>query len=279
MPPRKNRPKDEQQELGLVQDTNSKYGQYNQIDNNYELQKYQTTNIDIVIFHQYKESKTLFQHQKAYINQNNEIVLSEILKNIKASGFEFTNAMISYFDPISDLYRYCGRDPLDHTVGVPISCINSNQLEIKLRCGQRNIVDMLIQEQKNKEENDETEARLNPTSANANQKNNRVKERKIGEVVEKVALWRRFYTGFYDENGKFINMPLDNAALKVGISKKTLDDYLLQIRCGKKYGFNFNKNLSERIGKLRSFVKSHKNKESNNQGYGGNDSGGEDNDA
>jgi hypothetical protein len=56
-------------------------------------------------------------------------------------------------------------------------------------------------------------------------------------------LWRRFYTGFFDEKQKFISMPLDQAAFKVGISKKTLDDYLLQIRCGKKYGFDFNKNL------------------------------------
>lgn len=73
---------------------------------------------------------------------------------------------------------------------------------------------------------------MNPVVSNNNSKN-RVKERKIGEVVEKVALWRRFYTGFYDENCKFINMPLENAALKVGISKKTLDDYLLQIRLNK----------------------------------------------
>lgn len=36
-------------------------------------------------------------------------------------------------------------------------------------------------------------------------------------------------------------MPLEKAANEVGISKKTLDDYLLQIRCGKKYGFDFNK--------------------------------------
>lgn len=28
--------------------------------------------------------------------------------------------------------------------------------------------------------------------------NSKNKEKKIGEVVEKVALWRKFYTGFYD---------------------------------------------------------------------------------
>lgn len=80
-----------------------------------------------------------------------------------------------------------------------------------------------------REEEDETEQRLNPIVP-SNSSKNRVKERKIGEVVEKVALWRRLYTGFYDENWKFINMPLENAAQKVGISKKTLDDYLLQVR-------------------------------------------------
>lgn len=56
---------------------------------------------------------------------------------------------------------------------------------------------MLIEEQKAKEENDEPEPRLNQVASN-NSSKNRVKERKIGEVVEKVALWRRFYTGFYD---------------------------------------------------------------------------------
>jgi len=53
-------------------------------------------------------------------------------------------------------------------------------------------------------------------------------------------------------------MPLDQAAQKVGISKKTLDDYLLQIRCGKKYGFDFNKHLEKRIGILRTYVKNAK---------------------
>ena len=53
-------------------------------------------------------------------------------------------------------------------------------------------------------------------------------------------------------------MPLNEAADKVKIAKKTLDDYLLQVRCGKKYGFDFNKYKNERIGKLRSYVKDKK---------------------
>ena len=42
--------------------------------------------------------------------------------------------------------------------------------------------------------------------------------------------------------------------------KKTLDDYLLQIRNGKRYGFNFHKRKNEKIGELRGFVKDRKPK-------------------
>lgn len=63
---------------------------------------------------------------------------------------------------------------------------------------------------------------------NANSK--RSKERKIGYIIEKVYLWRKLYNGFTDENGKFIKLTLEEAAEKVGISKKSLDDYLIQLR-------------------------------------------------
>ena len=47
----------------------------------------------------------------------------------------------------------------------------------------------------------------------------REKERIIGEVVIKVSEWRRLYT----EQG----VTLENAAQRIGISKKSLDDYFL----------------------------------------------------
>ena len=46
-------------------------------------------------------------------------------------------------------------------------------------------------------------------------------------------------------------MSLVDAAAKIGISKKSLDDYLLQLRYGKKFGFNFELHKHEKIGKLR----------------------------
>ena len=83
----------------------------------------------------------------------------------------------------------------------------------------------------------------------------RTKERKIGDVVDKVIQWRYVYN-HQDENGKTYS--LDEAATKVGMSKKSLDDYLLQIRNARKFGFNFNEHKDEKIGILRAFNKKNK---------------------
>jgi hypothetical protein len=53
---------------------------------------------------------------------------------------------------------------------------------------------------------------------------------------------------------------LEESASKVGVSKKSLDDYLLQLRFGKKFGFDFDSNKEEKVGILRMFVKQEKEK-------------------
>jgi len=60
-------------------------------------------------------------------------------------------------------------------------------------------------------------------------KNNcrRTKERKIGFIIEKVVQWRNYYNGVADASGKSCKLSLEEAANKVAISKKSLDDYLL----------------------------------------------------
>jgi hypothetical protein len=54
----------------------------------------------------------------------------------------------------------------------------------------------------------------------------------IDEVCQKVTLWRKLYKGITIKDEKtgqdvFRNYSLEEAADTVGISKKTLDDYLL----------------------------------------------------
>jgi len=44
----------------------------------------------------------------------------------------------------------------------------------------------------------------------------------------------------------------------LGYSKKSLDDYLLNIRYAAKFGYDFEINKDEKIGKLRAFVRRQK---------------------
>ena len=51
---------------------------------------------------------------------------------------------------------------------------------------------------------------------------------------------------------------LTTAADLVGQSRKTLDDYLLQLRDAREFNFSFKDNRHEKIGLLRQFNKNHR---------------------
>ena len=88
-------------------------------------------------------------------------------------------------------------------------------------------------------------------------KGKRTKERSIEEIIQKVSLWRRLYNGVL-RDGNLVRYSLEDAATKVDVSKKSLDDYLLQLRFGKKYNFDFQKHKNDKVGVLRAFVKREK---------------------
>ena len=92
----------------------------------------------------------------------------------------------------------------------------------------------------------------------------RTKERSISDIIEKVSLWRKLYNGVY-RDGSLIRYSLEDAATKVGVSKKSLDDYLLQLRFGKRYEFDFSANRNEKVGVLRTFVKQKKAEDARNK--------------
>ena len=85
----------------------------------------------------------------------------------------------------------------------------------------------------------------------------REKERKIGTIVEKVREWRSYYEGRQTPSGT-VKLNLEEAARLVKMPKKSLDDYLLQMKSGKKYGFNFQAHRDSKVGILRTYVKRHK---------------------
>lgn len=83
-----------------------------------------------------------------------------------------------------------------------------------------------------------------------------------------MSLWRKLYNGVQDVDGSLLRYSLDDAANKVGVSKKSLDDYLLQLRFGKKFGFDFQKHKDDKVGSLRSYVKKEKSKVKTTKGGG-----------
>ncbi len=214
-------------------------------------------------------------------NNSFKIRLHDLCNSLKILGYPMGGSMINiYLNEASD-YVFYGPEPIDHNI-----CINSSELGkgnlIKIKIV--NYLDKKIlsnvynktDETKELDENDE-ESELNNIDNESNNKVNgsenavqnyyesdaRRRERRIGYIVEKVHAWRKLYNGFYDENGEHTRYSLDQAAELLGISKKSLDDYLLQIRLGRKFGFDFNKNRNERVGNLRDFVKKHRNKDNN----------------
>ena len=81
----------------------------------------------------------------------------------------------------------------------------------------------------------------------------RIKERSIKDVIQTVALWRQLHNGVLND-GKLVQYTLSEAAQKVGVKKKSLDDYLRLLRRARHFDFPFDKHLGEKIGVVRSFV-------------------------
>ena len=85
--------------------------------------------------------------------------------------------------------------------------------------------------------------------------------RKIGEVVRIVYSQRKYFNGYYNDEGENVKYNLEEASKMVGVKRKTLDDYLKQLRKARENGFDFNKYKNESIAYLRSF--NEKNEEKN----------------
>ena len=77
---------------------------------------------------------------------------------------------------------------------------------------------------------------------------NRIKERPIKDAALLVLKWREICT-----QESVPRITLKQGALVVGVAKKSLDDYLLQLRLGYKYGFDFAKHRDSKIGVLRNY--------------------------
>ena len=169
-----------------------------------------------------------------------------LLEKIEERGFQLNNSLISVYLPLSECYSYLCTFPssLDDSPSVELPSelfISSNFAKVSLKVRPHASA---------AKEPKPSEPEQIPTTS----KTRRTKERMIEDVIEMVAQWRKIYKNACEGQ----RLTLEEAARKVGVSKKSLDDYLLQLRLGKKFGFNFNVNRNSKIGVLRNFNKDQK---------------------
>jgi hypothetical protein len=195
-------------------------------------------------------------------NTDDKVKLFDVITKLKQYGFPLSGAQISIYFKGAEDYLYVGSDPIDQNVMLDHQYYQSGLMTIRaITYIEEKLVSKITGTGSN------TNAKIQGggirlsrnNSLMDKKKNKRTKERKIGYIVEKVNTWRKLYNGFYDEYSKFTKYSLDEAAKIIGISKKSLDDYLLQLRLGRKYGFDFNSNKCSKVGVLRSFVKTNRN--------------------
>lgn len=182
--------------------------------------------------------------------QDSVIRLSAVVGKLGELGYRLGNVIFLYYSRSSNMYVHWGKTSAVEDAFLPLGEVK-DKLILKLRRATEPQEAPLAEMSK-----ENAIGRTKPEDKKEVSKRN--KERKIEYIIEKVSEWRKLYTGSLDADGKIVKLSLDDAAKKVGIAKKTLDDYLLQLRAGRKYGFDFNTHKEDKVGVLRAFVKAQK---------------------
>eukprot|EP00826_Nyctotherus_ovalis_P063671 TRINITY_DN9338_c0_g7_i1.p1 TRINITY_DN9338_c0_g7~~TRINITY_DN9338_c0_g7_i1.p1 ORF type:complete len:242 (+),score=85.20 TRINITY_DN9338_c0_g7_i1:136-861(+) len=176
------------------------------------------------------------------LSNDGEIVLARIITYLKTLGYDLDEAEVWFYSRIYEEYVYCEKDPISRVLLARTSDLVNNCLTIRVRIN-REISDTLGTKS--------TEESKGEDKYNAP----RVKERELTEIIHKVKKWRDLYRGYLDKDGRRVKYSLEDAAKLVKLPKKTLDDYLQQLKLGKKFGFDFSANQHGKIGVLREFIK------------------------
>jgi len=192
-------------------------------------------------------------------NSAQEVLLTPILSYLKSAGYPLEHCLVYYFSQLAGAFVFCGNDPIPTSIAVPLYEMQETKvgtMHLTLRCREaiRNGFGTMV-------------TVGNPGSisvkyceepSHPHKASRMTKERKIGYIIDKVTRWRQLYSGVANAQGEIVKYSLEEAAGQVGISKKSLDDYLLQLRFGRKFGFNFQEHREEKVGVLRAYVKKHK---------------------
>ena len=215
-----------------------------------------------------KEKELIPNVRIPILNKTNENKNISLNKKEEKENFQFRIFDIEQ----NSNYVFYGNAPIDKNIILDSSLINLSCLKIKII---NFFDDKQLNNKKSKKkkfENLNNELSTNYTNNSSNNYYNfnkcdddisensiklgtkKTRERRINYVIEKVNAWRKLYTGFINEKNEYEKYGCNEAAKKIGVSKKSLDVYLLQLRLGKKYGFDFQEYQEHKIGVLRQFI-------------------------
>jgi hypothetical protein len=231
-------------------------------------QPFSQPTVDVVLLNASKTNNELFPGIPATFSPNGDLDLHTLINTLKQEGFLLGTNMIFYYSQTADLHIYCGKDPLPASTIIPsydiVQAGGRKSVTLRVKPVERPKVEQceveIKPELKLEFEDSSLYSDCEQDSSPKDGKRRRHKERKISEAIELVLKWRKLYSGYVDTNtGKMVKYSLEDAAKKVGVAKKSLDDYLLMIKHAKTYGFDFQAHHDEKFGAIRSFVKKCKN--------------------
>ncbi len=183
------------------------------------------------------------------------ILFQSAIAELRQRGYDMLRAKFWYFDTSLNDFVYCSAHPVPNSWSIPIRELgDKNTLTIKIQKNPK----VCSASEKDEQAPARAPSERPHQTQEGDKLRSRVKERSLGVVIQKVHRWRALYNGIINMNGERLRYTLQQAAEIVDIPKKTLDDYLQQIKTGKKYGFDFDAEKDSKIGVLRDFNEQHK---------------------
>ena len=252
----------------------------NQVEGNQEFIDKEMVTLDLPIYYKNKN------------NQNDyHIKVSDLKKQLIKKQYPIRTSKLFFYienEYIND-YAYINNDNeiIDSSMLSP-----DHKIKLKLKnCIDKKLIkDTFFLLKKHfselSEKKNNSEIVPNPDVKKTEKKNENEKEiefnkrtRKIGDIVKNVYVQRMLYNGYCNDEGAKVKYDLDGASKKIGIAKKTLDDYLKQIREAREHGFNFNEHKDKPIGYLRKFNKDKRGEEKKDNNNKGGDDNNKDNES
>jgi hypothetical protein len=157
-------------------------------------------------------------------NAEEPIRVQDIAMKLSAKGVKLNDCQLLYYSNPDQLFVYLGLYTESHSDLV----VPNQGHEITLKC-RRNIYHEPL-----------------PRPSSESHNSGRGNERMINDVIRLVYQWKKLQE-------PMCGLSVEEAAQRVGVSKKTLDDYCRQLRDGKKNNFDFNLYRNHLMGLLRGF--------------------------